>query len=318
MICAVVYRSAGTQRTSGALTKAFLRVFPPNKEKTLLWNEATKAMSESRPFKLIPEIRFSYKVYGTDDAVIFPKTPQESTHRALLIGSKDETDLVIEFLGGKRFKYNPDHAFVLSGGKNASNRQWPTKRNIEDKLSWLAKESKPGDVVFVYYSGPCGNVGEYDYLVPLSADERIDDDIIQEKLLFPLRHTGGVYLRVLLDAPNCGSLFELPDGLHNQMTVPTGDSSQVTEAVDRKERIVSAFNEEGWMTWATRVTLQFCDMLNVIFLGGDECMQSLIKLGKTFVILVGVGSAAYVAIKNFGKEKDDPSASASPSSSPSF
>ena len=301
MICAVVKRSAGTQGTAGQLTNAFDSEIPPNKDprNPLTWNDAITAMNKKTPKKLIPEVRCNYQLSGTDPVQIFPPPAPGSIRRALLIGSDEETKKIDRFLRVcDDFRYDPEHPErirITSGEKSAIDRQWPTKRNIEESFSWLAAESKPGDVAFIYYSGPCGNIGEYDFLVPLSADKTIDDDDIQNKLLFPLVDTGGVFLRVLLDAPNCGSLFELPDGLHNQMTLPDGAENQQNQAFVSK---VSAYTDEGRFAKFSRKVIEFFAMLNVIFLSGDQCLKSLVLLlGSVSAVVTAIGGIVLLIIK---------------------
>ena len=216
-------QGTGSEDTAGVLTKAFLQVVPENIITPISWLKLIQDLDKSTPESFVPQVRCSYTVRGTDDVKIFPKTSQQSVHRSLLIGSRAETQRVASHLSYcQDFRYDsgPDYARVLDGLDGfEESRRIPTKANIEASFTWLTDNTIPGDVVFVYYAGPFGNRGEHGYLTPWMPDERIDSHFVQNKLLLPLKNTGGVVLRVLLDAPNCGGLFELPGRHHHQMTL---------------------------------------------------------------------------------------------------
>ena len=96
----------------------------------------------------------------------------------------------------------------------------PTFSNIVDAFKILSEESKPGDAVFVQFSGHGGRVLDaaidseaesYDeVIVPFDYEKSgiIRDTLIFKTLLAPMRY--GVTLTILIDSCDTGMLVELP------------------------------------------------------------------------------------------------------------
>lgn len=99
------------------------------------------------------------------------------------------------------------------------NHKMPTKKNIETGFRLLTSRSKPGDVVFVMYSGHGGQQADEDgdeedgfdeTLIPVDFDKSghiIDDDILKI-LVKPMRHD--VHCTVIMDCCHSGTVLDLP------------------------------------------------------------------------------------------------------------
>ena len=198
------------------------------------------------------------------------------------------------------FRVDHDEFRFLSGSAFATNCQWPTKENIEEGFSWLAKDSKPGDIAFVYYSGPSGSIGECDYLVPLYPNECIGRDSVREKLLDPMQRTGGVILRVLVDAPNCGKLFALPQWrlMCRRTYASVGGEMDVLENDDPQE-----YDPQQGLYARTYVLAKY--KFHEYF----ECIKDILFYGDivraNFVLLMGLIGAIVALIKYTNMLKDE-------------
>lgn len=157
-----------------------------------------------------------------------PSTPG-STSRALFIGINyfgtraqlsgccNDVRQMLATLQKKKFAL--DEVRILVDEKDFPGRNGePTRDNIASSMAWLAKNAKPGDVLFVHYSGhgvkarsEKDTMETYDQcLVPLDHEKSgciRDDDIFQ---LLVSRLPQGVRLTALFDCCHSGSLLDLP------------------------------------------------------------------------------------------------------------
>jgi hypothetical protein len=95
----------------------------------------------------------------------------------------------------------------------------PTKANIEQALRWLSSDSRPGDTLFLHYSGHGSQQtnrngteadGKDETLVPLDYQSTgvIVDDDLYTMVVRPLRP--GVRLTAVMDCCHSGTLLDLP------------------------------------------------------------------------------------------------------------
>jgi len=99
------------------------------------------------------------------------------------------------------------------------NHKMPTKKNIETGFRILTSRSRPGDVVFVMFSGHGGQQEDLDgdesdgfdeTLIPCDFDKSghiLDDDILKI-LVKPMRHD--VHCIVIMDCCHSGTVLDLP------------------------------------------------------------------------------------------------------------
>ena len=211
MICASVGSTAGTVGTKGALTKAFLNVFSHSSAITVdnehyAWSAALQKMYEKLPRKLIPAIWSDEAIGTAAEACLFPKNPSpHNSHWALLIGTGNMTDVITYLKTEPNFCYNDNHVTLLNG----VDRGLPSTARVKDALAKIATESRAGDLIFLYISGASIRVDGVDCLVPLiDSNDSICASDIKGVFFDHLPSNGGVIVRVLMDAANCGSIFQ--------------------------------------------------------------------------------------------------------------
>ncbi|CCD13973.1 unnamed protein product [Trypanosoma congolense IL3000] len=136
---------------------------------------------------------------------------------AKLSGCCNDVRQILATLQKKRFPIN--EAVILVDEDNFPGRtDQPTRANIVRYLAWLVKDARPGDVLFLHYSGhgtqakASGDSDEmYDQCVAPVDYERngciVDDDI--HKILFS-RLPCGVRLTAVFDCCHSGSILDLP------------------------------------------------------------------------------------------------------------
>ncbi|CAB9512927.1 Metacaspase-1 [Seminavis robusta] len=152
----------------------------------------------------------------------------EGKRRALLIGIcfvDDEPSKVLtsphndvhnvqQFLVNK-CGFAKDDMMILTDGEGATAA--PTKKNIWASFQKLIDESKPGDVVFLQYSGHGGRMLQpgsgdlYDsYILP--ADYKTEGQILDDDILKDLIKAlpAGVHTTFLADCCNSGTVGDLP------------------------------------------------------------------------------------------------------------
>ena len=97
--------------------------------------------------------------------------------------------------------------------------------------------------------------------MPLSVD-----DVIRQKFLNPRKSKERVFVRVLLDATNCGSLFQLPYGrVYNKL---------------------SAATNEGNVDWSLRRIAETGDECTVAVTSWTGCLKALgIAIAADFTIV---------------------------------
>ena len=121
------------------------------------------------------------------------------------------------------------------------------------------------------------------------------------KLLFPLYRipVGGVFFRVLLDETNFGSLFELPEGLHSETTLPNGgEDDQPTVAERRKKRTASALGNKGWIAWVGQIIDEVIGISTLLFLSGDTCFKAMKTCVGSVAAVALLIAGSVVAVKN--------------------
>lgn len=96
---------------------------------------------------------------------------------------------------------------------------YPTKANIIKGLTWLVSDAKPGDVLFLYFSGHGGSSSDAHALEGDGMDEvwlpvdhtsvgLLTDNELQKKLIRKVPN--GVRLTAVVDSCNSGSVLDLP------------------------------------------------------------------------------------------------------------
>lgn len=95
----------------------------------------------------------------------------------------------------------------------------PTKDNILKAIDWLVKDSAPGDLRFLHYSGHGSNVMDRtseekdnrdECICPVDCDKEgmIIDDVLRVRLVDPL--PAGVRLRCIFDCCHAGTMLDIP------------------------------------------------------------------------------------------------------------
>lgn len=104
-------------------------------------------------------------------------------------------------------------------GSSANKPKPPTRHNILDGLSWLARGAKSGDSLFLHFCGhstrikdisPDNELGLAEAMVPVDYMEHglVEDDEVMLRLLAKL--PAGVDLTIVMDGARGGSVIQLP------------------------------------------------------------------------------------------------------------
>lgn len=97
----------------------------------------------------------------------------------------------------------------------------PTKKNIQDALEWLIRDSRSGDSLVFYFSGHGLRLPEHtkgdeldgldETICPVDFTEEgmILDDEINSRIVRPLKK--GVTLHAIVDSCHSGTILDLPN-----------------------------------------------------------------------------------------------------------
>eukprot|EP01012_Entosiphon_sulcatum_P033436 TRINITY_DN42325_c0_g1_i1.p1 TRINITY_DN42325_c0_g1~~TRINITY_DN42325_c0_g1_i1.p1 ORF type:complete len:403 (+),score=54.76 TRINITY_DN42325_c0_g1_i1:38-1246(+) len=133
-----------------------------------------------------------------------------------LRGCINDVKIMKQYLTTCGFPSTPDSQIILI---EEHGYQPPTRRNIVDAMKWLTANARPGDNLFLHYSGHGGQVADKDgdesdgkdeTLVPLdyTSAGQITDDEIYDLLVKSLPK--GSRLTVVLDCCHSGTAMDLP------------------------------------------------------------------------------------------------------------
>jgi len=216
-------------KAGGACTSTLLKVLNENKGRQMSWTDLLQRMRsllKHKGFDQIPQLSSSRMMDVKNSFEIVPKQSR-GRRRAVLIGinyegqqgelsgcHNDANNIKKYLIQNQGFK-EKDMLILMDDGRNNS----PTRKNILDAFDRIVEYSKPGDVVFIHYSGHGGRVRDtsgdeadgYDStLIPLDFDRAgqiLDDDLY---LRLVTKMGKDVTVVVLMDSCHSGSALDLP------------------------------------------------------------------------------------------------------------
>eukprot|EP00903_Cladosiphon_okamuranus_P020246 g18581.t1 len=214
----------------GACTNALLvnvKDHKPDSWMSLL--KGMRATLKAKNFKQIPQLATSKRL---DIRSPFSLAGGgQGNHRALLIGINYVGNGTAELKGchndvEQMRDYIAEHGYPAAGPNlkivaDDEKHEAPTKANILASIKWLVQGAKPGDSLFMHYSGHGGTVRDSvtngdeadkrdETMVPADfvLSGQIRDDEILAELVLPLPE--GVVLSVVMDCCHSGSILDLP------------------------------------------------------------------------------------------------------------
>jgi len=235
-------------RAGGACTAAFLNVVYADHKKPdddLSFQDVLTGIRDvlsTQNFEQIPQLSSSRAM---DIETKFDLTPENfsGTKRAVLIGINyvgqqgelsgchndvlNITDYIKDVHGFK----DSNMTVLMDDGLH----QDPTKANILTAYTKVAADSRPGDVVFLHYSGHGGKLRDDDQgeeadgydetLVPLDyqqAGQIRDDDLLK---VLVLKFRKGVFVTSIMDCCHSGTVLDLPYNFKSDGNQTTMDPS---------------------------------------------------------------------------------------------
>ena len=219
---------------------------------TLSWTELLRRMKdemEALGYAQVPTLSTSRKFDLDEPVYLLPANfdPQKNKKYSLLIGcnyraengalerSHDDVQIVKDYVVNV-FGFPEDEEYMtvlLDDGKYKK----PTYKNILKAMKYIAQRSRPGDAVFIQFSGHGGRVldlttnkinGYDEILVPSDFQKRgfINDTTVFKNLLVPMAED--VTVTIILDSCDTGTILDLPyswgtmnDELNTQAKVRT-------------------------------------------------------------------------------------------------
>jgi len=135
-----------------------------------------------------------------------------------LKGCMNDVHHVKNFLRHHGFPDDPSHMVILSEDSH-NPAMIPTGKNMLAAMHWLVSENRPGDSIFLHYSGHGSQVkdpdgdrdsGFDDTIVPLDykTHGQLDSDLLHRTLVTALPR--GVRMTVIFDCCHSGTAIELP------------------------------------------------------------------------------------------------------------
>ena len=200
----------------------------------LTWNELLRRMRdemEDLNYAQVPKMSTSRRFDLNEPVYLLPETfdPKKNRKFSLLIGcnykrevgalkkSHDDIHMVKDYIVNVfGFPEDEDYMTVLIDDKKHKN---PTYKNILKAMKLIALRSRPGDAVFIQYSGHGGRLVDlgtrtadcYDeIIVPSDFQSKgfITDKAIFQSLLVPMAED--VTVTMILDSCDTGVMMDLP------------------------------------------------------------------------------------------------------------
>jgi hypothetical protein len=173
---------------------------------------SSRLIDVNKPFKIINDAS-SYGSYGTKRAVMIGIN--YVGQQGELSGCHNDVKNMIAYLKDKQGFEDRNMTVLMDDGYHRA----PTYANIMDAYRQVVRESRPGDTVFLHYSGHGGRVKDRDgdeddgfdeTLIPVDyqrAGQIVDDDLcIQLVKAMPK----GVLATSLMDCCHSGTVLDLP------------------------------------------------------------------------------------------------------------
>ncbi|KAL3769130.1 hypothetical protein ACHAWO_007871 [Cyclotella atomus] len=227
-------------RSGGACTAALLEALYKKKSGSQSWAELLQEIRSNltnKGYDQIPQLTSSSVIDVNEPMELVPNT--SGTKRALLIGinyTGQEGELsgchndvkhIAQYLQKVHGFKKQNMTVLLDNGKCEE----PTYANIMMTLERIARESQPGDTVWLHYSGHGGRLpddsgeeedGMDETIIPLDFKRRgqIRDDDLLRYFVKPMKR--GVTVTCIMDCCHSGTVLDLPyqfigDGEHSAM-----------------------------------------------------------------------------------------------------
>jgi len=221
-------------RAGGACTAALLQVFynenggQPQDYSNQSWVEVLRAMRvnlDEKGYSQVPQLSSS-RMIDVNAPMSIVNHPS-GTKRAVLIGINyvgqngelsgchNDVRNISKYLQQCLGFQQQNMTVLMDDGRYDE----PTYSNIMRAFQWVVRESRPGDTVFIHYSGHGGRVKDQDgdeedgydeTLIPVDFQSKgqIRDDDLLKHLVKPLRQ--GVLMTALMDCCHSGTVLDLP------------------------------------------------------------------------------------------------------------
>ena len=228
--------NVGPGGAGGACTNSMMAKFyphdndPTKPETDISYAELMLAMRDTlkrKGYTQVPQLSSSYKVHLADRFCLKPPGSQRT--RALLIGINyvghevgvlsgchNDVRMMKQFITSQGFSDSPnDMKILMDDGAN----EMPTRENLEAAMDWLVAGARPGDALFLHYSGHGSQTrdtsgdeasGKDQTVVPVDYQEagQIIDDWIFGTVVMPL--PAGVSMFAVMDCCHSGTIMDLP------------------------------------------------------------------------------------------------------------
>jgi hypothetical protein len=220
-------------RAGGACTSALLKCLYADKRKPdedLSFKDVLfkmRSILDGQNFTQIPQLSSSRELSVDTKFDITPEGEFTGTKRAVLIGINyvgqsgelagchNDVLNMVEYLKDVHGFEDDNMTILMDDGVHED----PTKSNIIAAYKAIVRDSEPGDVVYLHYSGHGGKVRDDDgdeddgydeTLVPLDFGSRgmIRDDDLLQTLVIPMRR--GVFVTSIMDCCHSGTVLDLP------------------------------------------------------------------------------------------------------------
>jgi len=238
-------------RAGGACTSTLLKILYADKHKPdddLSFKDVLLQMRDildSKGFSQIPQLSASRNL-DVDTKFDISQEGFEGTKRAVMIGINyvgqngelagchNDVLNMKEYLMDVHEFEEENMTILMDDGVHDD----PTRDNILSAYEWVVRESLPGDVVYLHYSGHGGKLRDDDNdeadgydetLIPLdyqSAGQIRDDDLLR-RLVIPMAE--GVFVTSVMDCCHSGTVLDLP---YNFRGDGSQESMQETDGFD--------------------------------------------------------------------------------------
>jgi len=216
-------------KAGGACTSALLKVLNESRGRPMSWIDLLQRMRsvlKHKGFDQIPQLSSSRMLDVSNPFEIVPPQSQ-GRRRAVLIGINyegqqgqlsgchNDANNIKRYLIQDQGFQEKDMLILMDDGRH----HLPTKKNILEAFDRIVEYSKPGDVVFIHYSGHGGRVrdtsgdeadGYDETLIPVDfqrAGHILDDDLYKRLVT---KMSKGVNVSVLMDCCHSGTALDLP------------------------------------------------------------------------------------------------------------